>query len=115
VHQLTRVTLPLLATLKAVWRVSMAALLERARNLQTITQRQYIRLRSELSRRGYLRREPAELDVSEEHPALLKAIVTFHVEQLGYGPRELAKVIRDRPHRVRATYFGHAGGLQLVG
>jgi Zn-dependent peptidase ImmA (M78 family)/DNA-binding XRE family transcriptional regulator len=115
VHQLTRVTLPLLATLKAVWRVSMAALLERARNLQTITQRQYIRLRSELSRCGYLRREPAEIDVSEEHPALLKAIVAFHVEQLGYGPRELAKVIRDRPHRVRATYFGQAGGLQLVG
>lgn len=115
VHQLTRVTLPLLATLKAVWRVSMAALLERARALATITQRQYIRLRSELSRHGYLRREPTELDVPAEHPTLLRAIVAFYVQQLGYGPDELAEVVRDRPHRVRATYFGQAGGLHLVG
>ena len=114
VHQLTRVTLPLLATLKAVWKVSMAALLERARMLQTITQRQYIRLRSELSRQGYLRREPAELDIAPERPALLQAIVAFHVQQLGYGLRELATVVHDRPHRVRATYFGQTGGLQLV-
>lgn len=114
-HQLTRVTLSLLATLKAVWRVSMAALLERAKGLGTITQRQYIRFRSELSRRGYLRHEPAELDLPAEHPTLLKAIVEFHMQQLGYGLRELAEVVHDRPHRVRNTYFGQTGGLQLVG
>lgn len=115
VHQLTRVTLPVLATLKAVWRVSMAALLERAKALATITQRQYVRLRSELSRRGYMRREPAELDISPEHPAVLQAIVAYYTQHLGYGPSELANIVRDRPHRVRATYFRQAGGLYLVG
>lgn len=114
-HQLTRVTLPLLATLKAVWKVSMGALLQRAKDLGTITQRQYIRFRTEFSRRGYLRREPAEIDILRERPVLLQAIVSFHVQQLGYGPRELAAVVHDQPHRVRAVYFGQAGGLQLVG
>lgn len=114
-HQLSRITLPLLATLKAVWRVSMAALLERAKTLELITQRQYVRFRSELSRRGYLRREPAELDVPPEQPTLLRAIVAFHVQQLGYGLTELAEIVRDRPQRVRAAYFGQASGLQLVG
>lgn len=114
IQQLTRVALPLLATLKAVWKVSMAALLERAKSLHVVTPRQYIRLRTELSHRGYLRREPAELDIPAERPALLQAIVAFHVEQLGYGPRELAKVVCDQPQRVRTTYFGHPGGLQLM-
>lgn len=114
-HQLTRVTLPLLATLKAVWRVSMAALLQRAKILERVTQRQYVRFRSEFSRCGYLRREPAELDFPAEQPTLLRAIVAFHVQQLGYGVSELADVIHDRPHRVRIAYFGQAGGLQLMG
>lgn len=113
-HQLTRVTLPVLAMLKAVWKVSMAALLERAKRLETVTPRQYIRFRSEFSQRGLLRREPAELDLPPERPALLQAIVAFHVQQLGYGPRELAAIVRDHAHRVRATYLGQIGGLQLV-
>lgn len=106
--QLQRVSLPILAALKAVWKVSMASLLEQAKRFGVVSDRQYIRFRTELSKLGYLKREPETLDVQREHPQLLFKIVEYHRNQLKFGLDELATVIRDYPERVRENFFNEA-------
>jgi Zn-dependent peptidase ImmA (M78 family) len=113
--QLMRLSLPVLATLKQIWKVSMAALLEHAKRLGTVTERQYVRLRSALSAHGYLRREPAELDVPREQPHVLRALLDFHMNELRYGLDELGKLLHATPHWVRDAYFPGMKRLQLVG
>lgn len=103
--QLSRVTLTLLASLKRVWKVSMAALLETAKRLDRITQRQYIRLRTELSRFGYLKREPAHLDVPREQPEMLRDLVAYHVQELNYSLEDLSRALKDTPARVRDVFL----------
>ncbi|MEN9937938.1 MAG: hypothetical protein RLZZ387_4517, partial [Chloroflexota bacterium] len=56
--ELTPVTLAHLAQLKQRWRVSIAALIRRARDLEVITERQYRSLNEEMSRLGYRTEEP---------------------------------------------------------
>ncbi len=103
--QMQRVSLPILAALKAVWKVSMASLLEQAKRFGIVTDRQYVRLRTELSKLGYLKREPENLDVQREHPQLLFRIVDYYRNQLKFGVNELSAVIRDYPDRVRENFF----------
>ncbi|MGC2197942.1 MAG: XRE family transcriptional regulator [Terriglobales bacterium] len=65
------VTLSSLAPLKPIWKVSLQALVYRARNLSAITKRQYAYLFEQLSARGWRTREPENLDVPIEKPRLL--------------------------------------------
>ncbi|NUR19241.1 MAG: ImmA/IrrE family metallo-endopeptidase [Gemmatimonadaceae bacterium] len=113
-HQFARITLPVLASLKQVWRVSMAALLEQAKRVGAVTERQYIRLRAALSSHGYLRREPIELDPPREHPRVLRALIDFHTEELRYGIGELSTILHAFPHWVRETYFPGTRPLAIV-
>lgn len=113
-----KLSLPVLATLKRVWRVSMAAILEHAYRLNAITQRQYIRLRSELARNNYLKREPAELDFAREEPVLIRGIIDFHLSNLQYGWNDLATILHEVPAKARALYdprFVASRPMQLVG
>lgn len=70
------VTLTRLTRLKQQWRVSMAALLRRARDLGEISDSEYRTLNIEISQAGYRKAEPIE--VPSEPPHLL----THRVEQL---------------------------------
>lgn len=118
-HQLYHVSLPVLATLKKVWRVAMSALLMRARGLKTITQRQFVALWKELGRLGYRRREPAELDLERESPSLLQGLLTFYVTTLGYSAKEFCKTLSILPEHFKAWYgwlmTGDRPLLQVVG
>ncbi|HEY1579904.1 MAG TPA: ImmA/IrrE family metallo-endopeptidase [Terracidiphilus sp.] len=67
-HQLRNVRLPNLALLKRIWKVSMGALLERAKQLKTITASQYRYMRMNFGKLHYNTREPAELDIPIEKP-----------------------------------------------
>lgn len=90
-----------LAKLKAVWRVSMAALLRRGYSLGQVTERQYRDLNIELSKAGYRTREPVNVD--QEKPERLLATVDALVasgrsfesvaEQALVSPTQLAKLI----------------------
>ena len=117
--QLYRVSLPALATLKRVWRVAMSALLVRAKNLKTITQRQFVLLWQELGRLGYRRREPAELDLAPENPSLLAGLLKFYVNTLQYDAREFCKVLAVLPALFEGWYGRLISSdhrpLQLVG
>ena len=69
----------------------MNALLKRAGDLGTIPQRNKSYLWMQMGQRGYRKTEPVPL--SPEQPALLDKLIDMHCNQLGYGPRELAKVL----------------------
>lgn len=71
------VTLSSVAELKARWRVSMSALIRRAKDLEVTTERQYKYLMVQMSQRGWRTREPVE--IAAEKPRVLRkmAEVTY--------------------------------------
>jgi Zn-dependent peptidase ImmA (M78 family)/transcriptional regulator with XRE-family HTH domain len=92
-HSLRKLNLPKLAMLKREWKVSMAALIERAYQLGTVTDWQRRSLIMQL--RGMTRsaREPSETDVPLEQPKLLAELVSAHIETLGYSASELSTML----------------------
>ena len=86
-------TLDQLARLKPYWRVSMAALLKRATDLGCITHGSSRYLWMGLSKRGYRKREPAELNLSPEPPTLLREILRCYQHDLGYSLDDLAQLL----------------------
>lgn len=91
--QLTKLTLEKLANLKLFWKVSMASLLFRAHYLGVITQRHYRYLWTQISKYGYKRREPIELDIPKEKPSLMDEIIKLHMDELGYSISDLSKLV----------------------
>lgn len=87
--QLENATLATFSILKRVWRVSMAALLKRARDLRTISEKKATALWKQMSALGFRKREPAELDLSPEKPRLLRDMIDFHVKHLGMTTEQL--------------------------
>lgn len=92
-QQLRNVKIANLALLKAVWRVSMSALLERAKQLKTITPTQYRYMRVNFSKLKYNMREPEHTDIEPEAPSLQKEMVNIHIQKLGYSLEELARLV----------------------
>ena len=88
-----RMTIQTLAGLKPIWRVSMAALLVRAKTIGSITANQSQYLWRQMSSMGYRRAEPPELDFRAEEPTILPEIIRLHLEELGYELSDLAKVL----------------------
>ena len=83
-----------LARLKMKWRVSMQSLLKRAKTLRTMTPGQQSYLWRKLSKNGYRRNEPVELEPSE--PTLLQVLLAVYFEELDYTVEQLAQAL-DRP------------------
>lgn len=110
---LYNLTLVKLAQLKKIWKVSMAALIQRAYELKTITETQRRYLFMALAKRGHRLREPVETDIPVERPSRLKALVRTHVE-LGFSTRDLMSLlfVHDE-NEFRSVYLG-ANQLRLV-
>lgn len=102
---LSGLSLNKLAQLKMHWRVSMQALLVRARALRRINQAQSKRLWRQLSAMGYRRAEPVE--VPPEQPALLQELLRVHLEDLGYDHEQLAQAVGMLPDEFLRSYAGH--------
>lgn len=92
-HQLSHLTLAKLADLKQHWRVSMAALIMRARQLETITPSEEKRLWIELSQMGWRKREPAQLDVTGEQPTGLYEDLICLYRERGYDDVRMASLL----------------------
>ncbi len=99
-----RLTIQNLAALKLVWRVSMAALLYRAKEIDAITENQSQYLWRQMSASGYRKAEPPELDLKVEMPTVLPEILRLHMEELGYGISELAQALRSSEEKLRALH-----------
>jgi Zn-dependent peptidase ImmA (M78 family)/transcriptional regulator with XRE-family HTH domain len=85
------ITLAKLAALKLRWGVSMQALVVRAHQLGTITPRQYTYLFQQLTKLGYRKKEPENLDIQAEKPRGLRKMA-----ELIYGiPINYEKIAAD--------------------
>jgi Zn-dependent peptidase ImmA (M78 family)/transcriptional regulator with XRE-family HTH domain len=97
-------TLPRLAALKPMWKVSMAALITRAARLELIPQRHARYLWMQMGRAGYREREPAELDFPKEEPTLLRDLFELHRNELHYSVDDLASLLAIHPREIAQIY-----------
>lgn len=114
-----RVTIPLLAGLKAYWRTSMQFLLFRTRKLGLINKNQYVYLWKQFSRNGWRTREPAETEFEHESPSLFENVIRLHTNELRYGPEDLCKLLYLHKHDLYHLYSNYVSisgreHLQLV-
>lgn len=101
---LAGLTLPRLAALKPMWRVSMAALITRATRLDVLAPRQARYLWMQMSKAGYKEREPAELDFPREEPRTLKEVFEIHRSGLAYSMADLGRLLAIHPHEIELIY-----------
>ncbi|RNI31765.1 ImmA/IrrE family metallo-endopeptidase [Rufibacter immobilis] len=101
---LGKVDIARLADLKRYWKVSMAALIIRAKTLRLITDNQYRYLWQQMSALGYRTKEPKELDAAPEPPILLKELVDAHLNDLGYSEEELAQLLSLQLEDFKSRY-----------
>jgi Zn-dependent peptidase ImmA (M78 family)/transcriptional regulator with XRE-family HTH domain len=87
-----RITLELLASLKPEWRVSMQALLVRAKSLGFLDYNQSRYLWQQLSAKGWRLREPPELDFEHERPSVLRSMIRTHL-QMGFSLEDLCSLV----------------------
>ena len=80
--QLTGLTLSKLPALKGYWKISMSAILEKARLLGCITDNKYIQIRTEFSRRGWLKNEPYPVPIDDT--GVYGKMIRMAKEELGY-------------------------------
>lgn len=112
----TPLKLHTVAKLKPYWKVSMASLLSRARDLGIVTENQFVYLRIQLQQRGYLHREPPELDIPQERPSLINEVIKAHVQQLGYTYADVARLVNMELPEFKSYYQidDGFGGLRVV-
>jgi Zn-dependent peptidase ImmA (M78 family)/DNA-binding XRE family transcriptional regulator len=91
------------ARIKKFWKVSIKALIKRAHDLKMITDHQYKMLNIQYNK-AFKAGEPG--DVPLEKPARLKAIVRYHLDQLGYTISDIAKLLCFREDDVSRLYIG---------
>lgn len=84
------ITLPLLATLKRKWKVSMISLLYRADDLGYTTGNQKRYLVQQFNQLKLRRREPVELDVTPEQPQLIRSWLAAIKKKERYSTAALA-------------------------
>lgn len=77
-----------LGPLKAYWKVSMAALIRRAYDLEQISERQYRRFFTQLNKLGYRFNEP--YPVPQEESTVLKDVIEFQRTHHHYSVAELS-------------------------
>jgi Zn-dependent peptidase ImmA (M78 family)/DNA-binding XRE family transcriptional regulator len=98
-----------LAVLKQYWKVSMAAILMRARTLDVISESRYRYLWTQMANAGYKTREPAELDVIGEQPSLLNEIIETYLKELGYTTEDLARILPLNDRELWSQYLQGQG------
>lgn len=91
---LYKLNLQKLMDLKQYCRMSMAFFVYRARQLNTITERQAKYLRRKISEVSDGRKEPPETDISMEEPHMIKQLIRLHKENLDYTDDDLAAALR---------------------
>jgi Zn-dependent peptidase ImmA (M78 family)/transcriptional regulator with XRE-family HTH domain len=102
-EDLATVSIPSLARLKPIWRVSMAALLRRARDLGEITESRYKSLSIEMSAAGYRKNEP--VSITAEVPALVGAVLAERLRG-GHTIESLAADAHMTADEFQTTYGG---------
>lgn len=109
---LFRIDVPTLASMKPYWRVSMAALLYRAAELNAIDERRKSYLWFRMGQAGYRTYEPVE--IPPENPSLLRELLEIHKTTLGYGDDEIDAVLFEPKAFAGMRVQDEPKGLRLV-
>jgi Zn-dependent peptidase ImmA (M78 family)/transcriptional regulator with XRE-family HTH domain len=88
-----KIDLPLLAGLKPEWRVAMAALLYRAKQLGYVNENQARYLWQQFNAHKIRLREPPELDFPAEQPTLMPKLLSMHIDELGYSLADMRHLL----------------------
>ena len=102
---LFRLNIPRLAVLKAEWKVSMAALIERAFELGSLSRHQRQNLIIGLKTSTHSFREPKETDIPIENPRVLDELVELHMHDLGYSIDEISSMVAELETNFRSLYL----------
>lgn len=89
-----------LTELKKRWKVSMRALIRRAKDLHCISDNTYRAFQITFSKKGYNREEPISL--APENPTVIRDSIMLYKRELGYSDKDLMHVMRinvDDYHR----------------
>jgi Zn-dependent peptidase ImmA (M78 family)/transcriptional regulator with XRE-family HTH domain len=111
-NDLRDIDLPRLAILKSIWKVSMAALLKRAHQLGTVSDRYYRYMWTRMA--PYRMREPIETDFPEEQPVLLGQLVGMYRSEMGFSTAEVGRFTRLPVRDVVQMFFPEEQSLRLV-
>lgn len=105
-NSFNEVSLARMAALKPYWKVSMAALLVRAKDLGKMTVNQSEYCWKQMSKAGYRMREPRHLDIPRERPRLLSDLIELYRKRLGYSISDLCQLLHATEYEVRSVYLG---------
>jgi Zn-dependent peptidase ImmA (M78 family) len=111
---LSQFSLAKAASLKPYWKVSMWALIRRARDLATISENQYRYLCMAMSATGYKTREPTELQIPVEEPRVYRELIDVHLKRLKFTLQDLAKLIVAKPEELKRRFAAPKSSLRLV-
>ncbi|HEL5038897.1 TPA: ImmA/IrrE family metallo-endopeptidase [Stenotrophomonas maltophilia] len=89
-YLLDKISIAKLASLKPIWRVSMASLLMRCQSVGVLASGQAQYLWRQMSALGYRRSEPHSIAVKREPVRVLKEVLEVHLKELGYTAEDLA-------------------------
>lgn len=92
-----------LLDLKRQWRVSVGALIQRAKTLELISERQFREFRMKLSRFGWNAVEP--IDLAPECPRLLSDVIAHHRETRDLSDAEIATIAQMTPEAFERHYL----------
>ena len=111
-RDLVDISLPRLATLKPIWRTSMATLLRRAGDLDLVNERRRAYLWTQMGKAGYRSIEP--VPIPGESPCLLEELVELHRSSLGYSVEELKSLIVSNDTDLKSVYLPPTHRLRVV-
>ncbi len=103
--QLVKLDIYKLSSLKPVWKVSMAALLMRAKKLNTLREQQINYLWRQLSAAGYRTKEPPELDFEKEKPTVLEMYIDHTLNNAVGNEATLYEQLCIREDEFKRMYF----------
>lgn len=92
-----------LMSLKTEWGMSMAALIRRAHNVGTISDRQYREFQVRLGKLGWRTSEPG--DVTREAPSVVDKLIALQRSEHGYSDEDLARLAGMTEEAFRRHYL----------
>lgn len=103
-YLLDKISIAKLASLKPIWRVSMASLLMRCQSIGVLATNQAQYLWRQMSALGYRRSEPDSIAVKREPVRVLKEVLDVHLRELGYTAEDLAMSLHIRMEELAELY-----------
>lgn len=103
------------AQLKPYWKVSMGALIVRAKTIGKIDQGTYSWLWRQMAIKGYRTKEPANLDFPPEEASLAAALISNLTDNMGYTSQDLEQTLHLKYSELASMYdLRQPAGLRLV-